>query len=35
MVYAGELHILGPSDVAGHVSAVLHVDREIAGAMQY
>jgi hypothetical protein len=35
VVLAGELYILSPFDMAGHVSTVLHIDRELAGAMQY
>jgi hypothetical protein len=35
MIHAGELNIFRPFDVPGRVSTMLHVDREIAGAMQH
>jgi hypothetical protein len=35
MVWAGELYMLSSSDMAGHMTTVLYIDREIAGAMQY
>jgi hypothetical protein len=34
MVFAGELHILSPSDMAGDVPTVVHIDN-IVGAMKY
>jgi hypothetical protein len=33
MIWAGELYILSPSDMAGQVSTVLNIDREIAAAV--